>query len=174
MSELPERKHDIKNGTFVGMVNNVTTKLTKKGTRMATFNLEDTSGHVEVVCFKFEDFAAVIQEDAVVQVKGKYEVGDRHQLMAFEVSRITLDESQEDDAPHPLELHLQMKDATQTNLQFLYGILSKYPGADGANLQVVQPDGALLRAELPCAVDGSNGSLYTELHQLFGRKVWKA
>ena len=59
------------------MISNVVTKLTKRGTKMATFTLEDTTGHVECICFKYDDNAEAIQEDAIVKVKGKFEANDR-------------------------------------------------------------------------------------------------
>lgn len=172
LSDLAERTHDIKNATFVGMISSVVTKLTKKGTRMATFTLEDTTGHVEAICFKYEDYADAIQEDAIVQVKGKYEVGDRNQLMAFEVERLELDENQADDAQRTLEIDVRAADLSQSAMQFLSGIMRKYPGGDGAVLLVRQPDGKVLRGVLPCGVDARNGGLYSELQSLFGRKVW--
>ena len=59
------------------------TKLTKRGTKMATFTLEDTTGHLECICFKYDDNAEAIQEDAIVKLKGKFEHSDRgNQIMA--------------------------------------------------------------------------------------------
>ena len=107
-----------------------------------------------------------------MQVKGKYEVGDRNQLMAFEVERLELDENQADDAQRTLEIDVRAADLSQSAMQFLSGIMRKYPGGDGAVLLVRQPDGKVLRGVLPCGVDARNGGLYSELQSLFGRKVW--
>ena len=71
---LSEQTKEIKNGVFVGMISNVATKLTKRGTKMATFTLEDTTGSIECICFKYDDNAEAIQEDAIVKVKGKFDV----------------------------------------------------------------------------------------------------
>ena len=174
LGDLAERERDIKNATFVGMVSNVVTKLTKKGKRMATFTLEDTTGHVDCVCFKFEECGDAIQEDAIVKVKGKYEAGDRNQLMAFEVERIELPDAPGEQKPRTVELSVQQHDLSQSNLQFLTQILKKYPGQDGAVLYVRQQDGRKFRAELPLTVDSHNRNFYQELHQLFGRKIWGA
>ena len=40
LGDLAERTKEIKSAVFVGMVSGVVTKLTKRGTKMATFNLE--------------------------------------------------------------------------------------------------------------------------------------
>ena len=44
IGDLAERTKEIKSAVFVGMISNVVTKLTKRGTKMATFTLEDTDG----------------------------------------------------------------------------------------------------------------------------------
>jgi hypothetical protein len=86
-----DRTQDIKSATFVGMVSTVVTKLTKRGTRMATFTLEDTSGSIECITFKYDDCAAALVEDAIVKVKGKFEHGDRgNQIIVYEVESIEL------------------------------------------------------------------------------------
>lgn len=175
LGDLAERERDIKNATFVGMVSTVATKLTKKGTRMATFKLEDTTGSVECICFKYEDNADAIQEDAIVKIKGKFEISDRgSQLMAFDVERIELDEDEADQKPRTVEISVMQRDMSQSTMQFLNQILRKYPGQDGMVLYVRQSDGRKFRAELPLTVDSHNPGLFTELQQLFGRRVWNA
>ena len=61
LGDLAERTKEIKSAVFVGMVSNVVVKLTKRGTKMATFTIEDTTGHMECICFKYEDNAECIQ-----------------------------------------------------------------------------------------------------------------
>lgn len=174
IGDLAERDRDIKNSTFVGMVSNVVTKLTKKGTRMATFTLEDTSGHIECVCFKFEDYVDAIEEDAIVKIKGKYEAGDRNQLMAFEVERIELDDPEEEALPRQLGLVVMQGDLSADTIHFLNEVLRRYPGRDQALLTVEQADGRRFQAALPQAIDAHNKALYGDLHRLFGRRVWEA
>ncbi len=65
MGMLSEQTKEIKNGVFVGMISNVATKLTKRGTQMATFTLADPTGSIECIGFKYDDVAAVIQEDVI-------------------------------------------------------------------------------------------------------------
>ena len=175
LGDLAEREKEIKSATFVGMVTNVATKLTKTGKRMANFVLEDTTGKVDCVCFKYDDFAQHLEEDVIVQVKGKYEVSDRgNQLMAFEISRLELHEEEPvDDSPRNVSISIMQRDMTQDSMVFLNQILKKYPGQDGVALMVSQTDGRKFRAELPLTIDSRNRGVYTELHQLFGRQVWE-
>ncbi len=173
LGDLAERTSDINSATFVGMVSNVATKLTKRGTRMATFTLEDTTGHVECICFKYDENSESIQEDAVVRVKGKFEHSDRgNQIMVFEMEPIELSEG--DERPGHLELEIASSALDQTRSQQLNRILKSHPGRDGVVLFVRQRDGRTFRAELPALVDSHSPVLLSELGDLFGEQVWKA
>ncbi len=173
IGDLADREKEIKSAVFVGMISNVVVKLTKRGTKMATFTLEDTTGSIEAISFKYDDFADAIQEDAIVKVKGKFEHNDRgNQIMAFEVERIEL--SDEDALPQRLELSLQMGDFNQTTSLRLNRILKSYPGRDGVVLMLRQDDGRKFRAELPVTVDATSSVMLSEIQDLFGRPVWLA
>ena len=152
---------------FVGMISNVATKLTKRGTKMATFTLEDTTGSIECICFKYDDFAEVIQEDVIAKIKGKFESGDRgNQIMAFELEALELDE--EDARPSHLELRVPSRSFDQNRSAHLSRILNSYPGRDGVVLFVQQADGRRFRAELPVSVDAQSTVLKAEIRDLFG------
>ncbi len=170
LGDLAEHEKDIKSAVFVGMVSNVVTKLTKRGTKMATFDLEDTTGHVACICFKYEENAAAIYEDAIIKVKGKFEHSDRgDQVMVFEAEVLEL--SEEDARPTKLELSVPMSSFDQTKSQRLNRILKSYPGRDGVVLFVHQADGHKFRAELPVSVDAASPTMRSELYDLFGSNV---
>ncbi len=170
LGDLAERTKEIKSAVFVGMVSNVVTKLTKRGTKMATFDLEDTTGHIECICFKYEENAEAIQEDAIVKIKGKFEHSDRgNQIMAFEME--TLELSEEDARPRRLELSVPMSAFDQSKSMRLNRILKSYPGRDGVVLFVNQSDGHKFRAELPVTVDSASPIMRSELRDLFGSNV---
>ena len=171
LGDLAERTKEIKSATFVGMISAVVTKLTKRGTKMATFTLEDTTGHIECICFKYDENAEAIQEDAIVKIKGKFEHSDRgNQIMAFEVEAIELNEA--DARPSHLELKVSSADFNQATSQRLNRILKSYPGRDGVVLFVSQGDGRKFRAELPVTVDALSQIMLSEIQDLFGRPVW--
>ncbi len=172
LGDLLERKEGIKSATFIGMVSGVVTKLTKRGTKMATWSLEDTTGYIECICFKYEDNAEAIQEDAIVKIKGKFESGDRgNQILAYEVEAIELDEK--DSLPTYLEIRVSMSEFNQFRSQELQRILKAYPGRDNVVLFVSQNDGQKFRAELPLMVDTASHLMKAELMDLFGHQVWK-
>lgn len=170
LGDLAERTKEIKSAVFVGMVSNVVVKLTKRGTKMATFTLEDTTGHMECICFKYDDFAEVIQEDVIAKVKGKFEHNDRgNQIMVFEAESIEL--SEEDALPSHLELRINSAEFDPTRSLRLNRILRSYPGRDGVVLFVQQSDGRKFRAELPVSVDARSVVMKSEINELFGRAV---
>ena len=171
IGDLVERKQEIKSAVFVGMVSNVVTKLTKTGNRMATFTLEDTSGQIECITFKYADVADAIVEDAIVKVKGKFEHGDRgNQIIVYEADVIELS----DDAAQPqqLELRVASSDFNQERVLRLNRILESYPGRDSVAILVQQSDGRRFRAELPVTVDSRNAILRSEIQDLFAAPVF--
>ncbi|MEQ3362907.1 DNA polymerase III subunit alpha [Raoultibacter massiliensis] len=173
LGDLADREKDIASATFVGMVSAVVTKLTKRGTKMATFTLEDTTGHVDAICFKYDDNAEAIQEDAIVKIKGKFEHSDRgNQLIAYEIEAIEL--SEDDVRPSHLELKIASSDFDQNASMRLNRILKSYPGRDGVVLFISQADGRKFRAELPVTVDARSQILRSEIQDLFGKPVWMA
>ena len=191
MGDLSERTKDIKSTNFVGMISSVTTKITRTGNRMATFNLEDTSGSIECICFQYSKFADLIVEDAVVNIRGKFECGDRgNQIIAYNVEAIELTEedAQEQNAtdPKPDPMHsAQPQNMQPQNMRMsvysdefnlevavkLAALLGKYPGADHVTLHYQQDGAANLCAQLPVRVDARNKALAQEVTRLFGRDV---
>ncbi|MBQ9001979.1 MAG: DNA polymerase III subunit alpha, partial [Eggerthellaceae bacterium] len=168
---LADRTQEIKSAPFVGMISSVVTKLTKRGTRMATFNLEDTTGSIECITFKYDDCGEAIVEDAIVKVKGKFEHSDRgNQIIVYEVKPIELNE--ESARPSQLELRVPSSDFSQERVQRLNRILGSYPGRDYVVLFVLQADGRKFRAELPLTVDSRNPIMRSEIQDLFGALVW--
>ncbi len=173
LGDLADHKGDINNGVFAGMITSVAVKLTKKGKKMANFVLEDTTGHVEGVCFKYDDFQDALQEDAIVKIKGKFEHSERgDQIMAFEVERLELND--ENAGPSYLELNMYASDFNSATVAQLKQILTRHPGRDAVVMRVLQSDGRKFRAELPLKVDITNNLLFSEIMDLFGRRVWKA
>ncbi|MDR0513978.1 MAG: DNA polymerase III subunit alpha [Coriobacteriaceae bacterium] len=174
LGDLAEREKDIPSGTFVGMVSGVNERFTKLGKKMANFVLEDTTGHIECVCFKFEEAKEVIKEDAIIKVKGKFEHSDRgNQLLVFDAEALELSDA-DGSGPVHLELKVASAEFNQTASMKLNRILQAHPGRDGVVLFVSQSDGRKFRAELPLTVDARNAALLSEIGDLFGRPVWQA
>ncbi len=175
LGSLADHRGSIKSGVFAGMVTGLRVRLTRRGTRMANFILEDTTGHVEAVCFKYEDFKNALVEDAIVKVEGRFERSDRgDQIVAFKVELLEFEEAANKEEPGRLEINLSSADFNAITSRQLQQILASHPGEDAVALFIRQADGRTFRAELPVTVDTKNRLLYSEMFELFGRKVWGA
>ncbi len=175
IGDLADRETGIKSATFAGMVSEMNIRRTKRGNLMANFILEDTSGHIECVCFDYEKNRDAIQEDAIITCKGKFEVSDRgKQILVYEAKPLVLTEEEANTAPLQLELALTTRELNALVSDRLMRILQQYPGRDPVVLNVSQADGHRMRAELPLTVDAGNSSLRSRLYDLFGRTLWKA
>ncbi len=173
LGSLAESEEDIKSATFVGMISNVAVKMTKRGNKMATFTLEDTTGHVDCICFDYDKHGQFIQDDAIVKLKGSFEHSDRgNQIKAYEIIPLEIDD--EADKPHFFELHINMADFDQNTSVKLNRVLQELPGRDRAVLFVKQADGRNFRAELPLSVNSQHPLLHAKIQELFGSAVWKA
>ncbi|MGN0302247.1 MAG: OB-fold nucleic acid binding domain-containing protein, partial [Anaerotardibacter sp.] len=175
MAELNDRTSSTKTEVFAGMISEVSTKRTKRGTLMANFTLEDTTGSVECVCFDFEKNQNAVYEDAIVKIKGRFEVNDRgNQLLVNEVKLLELSENEANAAPLCLELTVKMSEFNAITSNKLINILKAHPGKDSIVLFVVQSDGSKMKAELPVQVNSKDSLLLAHLHDLFNRPIWKA
>ncbi|MCL2826479.1 MAG: OB-fold nucleic acid binding domain-containing protein, partial [Eggerthellaceae bacterium] len=171
LGELEEREAEIPSVTLVGMISGIVESITKKGKKMAKFTLEDTTGSIECVCFKYAENQDAVKEDAIVKVKAKFDPSDRgKQLVVFEVEPIELDEA--DAGPSRLEVRVASSEFNQLSSARFDRILKGYPGKDGVVLFVEQSDGRKFRAELPLTVDSRSNALLSELYDLFGSKVF--
>ena len=82
--------------TLGGIIGGIRKMMTRKGERMAFFNLEDLEGMVRVTVFStiFEKFSALLRHDSAVLVKGRVDLREeRPKITANEI--IPLDEAQE-------------------------------------------------------------------------------
>ncbi|NPD30762.1 DNA polymerase III subunit alpha [Eggerthellaceae bacterium zg-1084] len=176
LGSLVDRKDDIKSDWFVGLVTGVATKLTKTGKRMATFSLEDATGSMDCICFKYDDNADALVDDNIVQVKGKFERSDRGtQIVAYEVKVLDLPEDSDDGRgmpPESLELRMTAHQIDESSLAHLNRLLKMYPGDDRVFLSVRSQAGKVFRTALPLSVDARSVFLRSELHQLLGTAAW--
>lgn len=174
LGDLADFEKDIKNATFVGLVAGLSTRPTKTGNIMAQFQLEDATGMVDCITFKYDDFRDVLNEDAIVKIRGKFETSDgRTQIIAYEISELVLSEADGTIGKPPTHLEIELRSAEfdQTSSLNLNRILKQFPGRDGVVLLIKQADGRKFRVELPVHVDAASVVLRNELNMLFQRAV---
>ncbi len=89
IAQCTEAMADVLVGGIIGGVRQVKTK---KGDRMAAFMLEDLDASLEVVAFPeaFRSFVHLIENDAMVLVRGKLEAGDESaKILASEIKPLS-------------------------------------------------------------------------------------
>ncbi|MEW6547763.1 MAG: DNA polymerase III subunit alpha [Bacillota bacterium] len=152
--------------TVGGVVLGVKRISTRAGEPMGFVELEDTSGHVEVVVFPrvFEKFRGCLVKDAVVLVKGTVQRSEGEEgqrvvkLMAEEVIPLA--------CPGSLVVELRTVEQEEKALRELKGILARYPGSLPVRVDFVRRKKAIL-VEPGLWVEDTN-ELRWELQDLLG------
>jgi len=124
-----------------GIISGARQTVTRKGERMAFFNLEDLEGMVRTIVFPgtFEKFPSLIKSDSLVFVKGRLDLReDRPKLVAGEI--IPLPEIEERLAKS-VHIELMIKGLDKQTLSDLKDALLAHPGDCSVYLHLVGPDG---------------------------------
>jgi DNA polymerase-3 subunit alpha len=153
--------------TLGGVVSGLYKRVTRKGQIMVTLLLEDLSGaSVEVVVFPttYEQYAEVIEADAILLIKGRVDQDvrdDSIKLSALELSRPRLDE-------RPFEIRLQPGACTPQFVGRLKDVLADHPGTTQVFLHLASgAKTTVLRLGSEFCVDTDNG-LHAELKATLG------
>ena len=169
-----EDKPDEYKGTFAGVITDIAIKQSKAGNNYAQFTLEDTEGEIKVNLFgkRFERYRDLLEEDAIVKIKGTVEKSDRgDSLRAFEIEKLAF--SEEDAKQRRFEIKVvsnQLDSATMSNIS---DVLQRYPGRDPVCIYLQQSDGRKFRAELPITTNAQAMGLHAEICDLLGNKCCK-
>ena len=146
-----------------GVVTELRRSYTKKGDLMARFVLEDLQAAMEVFVFPrtMADYGALIENDAIVVVKGRLDTRDEEpKIVAMEVARPLLDRGEQD-----LHITLPLGVLTDAKVDGLKEVLSGHPGPSPVLLHV---GAKVLRLPPEFNVDCRNG-VVGELKRLLGQ-----
>ena len=82
LSTIKENTEELDDGANIkvgGIVNKMEIKVTKKGDTMAILQLEDFTGHSEIVVFPqaYEQFCHLLMEGAILRIEGRFSADDR-------------------------------------------------------------------------------------------------
>jgi DNA polymerase III subunit alpha len=146
-----------------GVVTELKRRYTKKGDLMATFVLEDLNASIEVFVFpkSMVDYGALLDDDAIVVLKGRVDLrDDRLKLVCMEVQRPELAV----DGNADLRISLPLNSLTDRKVDGLKRLLSEHPGDSPVFLHVGDK---VLRLPSEFNVDSRRG-LVGELRVLLG------
>jgi DNA polymerase-3 subunit alpha len=169
IAELREPREEGERPKVVGgIVTGLARKYTKKGDLMATFVLEDLGSAIEVMVFPrtMTDFGHVLEDDAIICVKGRLDTrDDEPKLIAMDITRPEL-HLDGDEPPFRIEVRLARLD--DHHVARLKGILLGYPGDRAVFVHLVAPGRTtVVQLADDYRTDGAT-SLCAELRELFG------
>ena len=151
--------------TVGGVVTDLRRSYTKKGDLMARFVLEDLQAAMEVFVFPktMAEYGALIENDAVLVVKGRLDTRDEEpKIVCMEASRPVLERGNSD-----LHITLPLGVLTDARVDGLKQVLSGHPGSSPVMLHVGEK---VLRLPPEFNVDCRNG-LVGELKRLLGQSA---
>ena len=143
---------------------------TKKGDRMCVFMLDDVGGTVEVVVFPetFGKFGSLIEADAMLLVRGKFEKDDESaRIVATELMPIA---ALKERTTREVVIHLAGASQARTTFEALAELLARHRGDRRVFLELdvrAQEKALRVRSEVAQRVKPSE-RLVTELEQLCG------
>ena len=152
-----------------GVITDLVRRYTKKGDLMATFVLEDLNASIEVFVFpkSMADYGALLDDDAIVVVKGRVDMrDDRLKLVCMEVQRPELAV----DGNTDLRISLPLHSLTDSTVDGLKRLLAEHPGDSPVYLHVGEK---VLRLPPEFNVDSRRG-LIGELRVLLGPNAIRA
>jgi DNA polymerase-3 subunit alpha len=146
-----------------GVVTDLKRQYTKKGELMARFVLEDLEASMEVFVFPrvMTDFGTLLENDAIVVVRGRLDLRDETpKLVCMELRRPELATN----TTQELRISLPLGQLTEDKVDRLRGVLLEHPGGSPVLLHVGDK---VLRLPPEFNVDSRNG-LVGELKTLLG------
>jgi DNA polymerase-3 subunit alpha len=166
LSELRDgREGEMK--TVGGIVTALNRKYTKRGDLMGTFVLEDLGAALEVMVFPktMAGYGHLLEEDAIVVVKGRLDVrDDMPKIIAMEITRPELAL----DGGPPVRVKVKLNAISDEKVGRLKAILSEHPGDSPVFVHLESPQKTtVLRLGDEHLVDAGNG-LFAELRVLLG------
>lgn len=152
-------------GAFIvvgGIINGLTRRYTRKGDQMATFQLEDLQGSVEVTLFPktLQKFGHQLADDILVSVRGRLDKRDdsRVGIMAMDITILEGLRAFQDS----LHLKISAQVLTESTIETLKSTLLDHPGTSPVFLHL-GPDNVLrLDSEFNVNLDRVMGVLRSE------------
>ena len=148
-----------------GVVTNLAKKWTRRGDLMATFDLEDLGGTIEVMVFPktMADHGHKLADDAIVLVRGR--VDRREDLPKVICQDVEVLETTQLDQARPVRVQLPMNRVYEETIEELKKLLATHPGDSEVYLHL--GDRQVLRLPDDFSVDPASG-LVAEIRILLG------
>jgi DNA polymerase-3 subunit alpha len=153
--------------TAAGILTGKQKKFTKKGEPYVTGTIEDLQGGIEVMFFPavFQQAGDLLNDDAILCVKGRLDNGDPPKLIAADVFEPDLSDA----TGAPITLSLAPQQCTPLVVNRLRAVLAEHPGAVPVHLALRNGVGRTTRLRLSDTMCVTRtAGLYAELKSLLG------
>ncbi|MDD4583203.1 MAG: OB-fold nucleic acid binding domain-containing protein, partial [Eubacteriales bacterium] len=168
-----EENNGIRDGmnvTVAGIISARKTLITKKNNMMAFLQLEDLYGSIEVIVFPniYEGYRDLIDEDAVVVIKGtvNYKEEEEPKILANKI--FAIDDYNEDSLRGAIKLRVPKDRDAKRLLQEIKMILSQYPGDTPVKIYLAST-GKRLRTDTDLWVTPSS-EFFSIMENLIGKE----
>ena len=159
---------------MAGIITKVRKRFTKKNTTMATLEIEDLYGTINILVFDrtFELFNNIILEDNKVFIEGKLSIRDDEPTKIIagnikELSSISPNESRENIKPKSYQkVIVDITNFDEDTKKKLRGFIKFFAG-DTANIKIFVKDN---EKELPCGTILMNNKILEELYNLVSKE----
>jgi DNA polymerase-3 subunit alpha len=146
-----------------GVITSLSRRHTKRGDLMATFTLEDLQSAMDVWVFPktMQEFGPILENDAIVTVKGRLDFRDEQpKIVAMEIRRPEI----KADAAPTLHVQLPLNAMTDSLVNQLKAMLVEHPGDSPVHLHIGTKE---IRLPDVFNVNSRNG-VVAELRELLG------
>ena len=131
-------KKKLKNVRIIGMIKHLSVFNTKKGEKMAKFELEDFDGNIEIICFpnKYVNFENEIKENEIVILEGNVNFeNEKYNIFLENICKLENLEKRKD-----LKLFIKIDEDTIKKSQEIKKLILKYRG-ENKFIQVLEKGG---------------------------------
>lgn len=177
-ADFPEEEEDRilldkKPVLYIGMISDVDKKITRKNDEMAILKVEDLYGTSEIVVFPnlYRTVRNLLQEDAIVQIKGKLQTQEQDDHAKIIAEDITLLELQKDEDSGIL--YLRIPSMEEPVADQVMEVLEEYPGPSDVGIYYEKEGQRFIGKNF--SVNGKSMQLRAQLAYLLGESnvVWR-
>ena len=156
------------NVVIAGMVSNVQKKISRRGNPWIQFDLQESTGSVNVLLFNklVDKYNESFDESLYIKVSGVFVAGSENVIRARDLQKINPETLTSELDTTPLRITVSENDLGKDKLVLLKEIFERHPGNSNVELEVTSKEGAKL-LELPAVRIKKSSILRLIVHLLF-------
>jgi len=164
---LVSQDEDEVNVVIAGMLSNVQKKISRRGNPWIQFDLQDSTGSVNILLFNklVDKFNEEFDESLYIKVSGVFVGGTDNVIRARDLTEVNPETLASDLDTSPLRISVSENDLDKEKIVLLKEIFERHPGNSLVELEVQSKEGTKLLG-LPEVKIKKSSNLQQELHSL--------